>query len=182
MPNPASTAPLPRPRTAFFKCSVCLAQRFSEVQRHISRLGKRLALAAYGLHVSHHTAFLARHLLFQPTVFLAVNPLPRVKRLKESLDCSLELALCFSASKTFVLPTFPMESPPHPSHPAKPDSFLLYSTPSAGRPWASTFMGVISACEPSVHSFLSVTFLELPHLEMTTISSLLFSLWLSSGT
>lgn len=45
-------------------------------------------------------------LLFQPAVFLAVNPLLQVKRSKESLDCSLDLPL-FSTSNPFVLRTCP---------------------------------------------------------------------------
>lgn len=85
-------------------------------------------------------------LLFQPAVFLAVNPLLQVKRSKESLDCSLDLPRVFNF-KSLCPQHLPRWKVLHaPSLPAKPDSFLLYSTPSTGWPRARTFTGVISAC------------------------------------
>jgi hypothetical protein len=57
---------------------------------------------------------------------------------------------------TFVLTTCPHGmSSPTAFHSAKPNAFLPYSIPMAGRPQASPFTDLISSCKASINFFLS---------------------------
>lgn len=141
---------------------------FSEVQLHTSWLKKRqwqpvygsgaLATLLQGSRCSHSGLCACAVAGFlpppQPAVFLAVNPLLQVKRSKESLDCSLDSPRVFNFKSLCPQHLPPWKVLHAPSHPAKPDSFLLYSTPSAGWRRASTFTGFISACGVAYISYL----------------------------
>lgn len=97
------------------------------------------------------------HLPFQPTVLLTANPLLQSNW---PLDWSLNLPCVFPPQNLCphhlplwnILPTS--------FHPTKSDLFLSHSTPTTGRPWASTFTCFISSCKAQHNFFLSVKLSE----------------------
>lgn len=120
--------------------------------------------------------FLGPYLLFQTTALLAVNPLPQVRRSKDSLDPTPtpKIALCFSTSKTFVLTTCPhgKSSTLLSMQPTQIHFFFIQTQEQVGPGPALSHALSQSTRPASISSYLG-----LPHLEVTVISSLLFSLW-----